>query len=197
MHIDIVRPSGNEVDFIKQSKRLGNKGISFVYDSISKDKISSLINLEKEEKFHIILSKESFGFDNGLRIFDISLELDKSRNLIEKSTNVIFFGFENSKNKDFNKQRNAGANHILFKIMKERGNIFGICTKYLISKERISRLRQNLYLCNKYDVDCCIFSYANDPLEMRNEDELFSLLLTITKNPKLSKRAISFISTLL
>jgi ribosomal protein L10 len=197
MYIDIVKPSGNEIEFIKQSKKLRTKGISFVYDSISKEKISELSKIENKENFHILLAKENLGFDQGLRIFDISKQLDKSRQFIEKSSNVIFFGFENSQGKDFSKQRNSGANHIIFKIMKERGNIFGICTKYLTSKERLSRLRQNLYLCNKYGVDCCIFTLAKEPLEMRAEDELFSLLITITKNPKLSNEALSFISTLL
>lgn len=197
MHIDIVKPVGNEIEFINQSKKLRTKGISFVYDSISKEKISELSKIERKEKFHIILAKENLGFDQGLRIFDISNQVDKSRQLIERSSNVIFFGFENSLGKDFSRQRNSGANQIIFKIMKERGNIFGVCTKYINSKDRISRLRQNLYLCHKYEVDCCIFTLAKEPLEMRGEDELFSLLVTISKNPKLSKRAVLFISTLL
>jgi len=197
MHIDIVKPCENEQDFIKRSKELGKKGIAYLYDSISKEKAAGLARIEKSEGFHILLAKESTSFDNGLRLFDLSKNIDKSRQLVEKSSNVIFFGFENSKDKDFSKQRNSGANQIIFKIMKERGNIFGVCTKYINSKDRISRLRQNLYLCHKYGVDCCIFTLANEPLEMKGEDELFSLLVTITKNPKLSKRAISFISTLL
>jgi len=197
MHIDIVKPTGNEIDFIKRSKELGKKGIAFLYESISKEKVADLTHLEKSEGFHILLAKESTGFDNGLRLFDLSSRVDKSRQLVEKSSNVIFFGFENSQEKDFSKQRNSGANHILFKIMKDRGNIFGICTKYIDSKDRISRLRQNLYLCHKYKVDCCVFTLANEPLEMRAENELFSFLVTVTKNPKLSKSALSFISTLL
>ncbi len=86
---------------------------------------------------------------------------DLNRKVLEKlPIQTILINLENRK--DFQKQRNSGFNQVLAKIAKKNKINIGINFDELISskyKEKIiSRLIQNIKLCNKYKVQMKVIS---------------------------------------
>ena len=80
---------------------------------------------------------------------------DLNRKVLEKlQIKLLLINLE--KRKDFQKQRNSGLNHVLAKIAKKNKIQIGINFDELISsknKEKIiSRIIQNIELCNKYKI---------------------------------------------
>lgn len=78
-----------------------------------------------------------------------------NRKVIEKlSVNILLIPL--NQRKDYMKQRNSGFNEVIAKICKKKEIIVGIDFDELIDskqKERIfSRLKQNIFLCNKNKV---------------------------------------------
>ena len=80
---------------------------------------------------------------------------DLNRKVLEKlQIKLLLINLE--KRKDYQKQRNSGLNHVLAKIAKKNKIQIGINFDELISsknKEKIiSRIIQNIELCNKYKI---------------------------------------------
>jgi len=77
-----------------------------------------------------------------------------NRKILEKEKIDILL-LNQSKRKDFQKQRNSGLNHILAKIAKKNNVIIGINLDEIINSrgknksEILSRIKQNIKLCNK------------------------------------------------
>lgn len=77
-----------------------------------------------------------------------------NRKVLEKEPiNVLLLN--QSKRKDFQKQRNSGFNHVLAKIAKKNNIAIGINLDEIISSEKkqkaeiLARVKQNIKLCNK------------------------------------------------
>jgi RNase P/RNase MRP subunit p30 len=91
-----------------------------------------------------------------------------------------------SERKDYMKQRNSGFNQVMAKIAKKKGIFIAIDFNELTnSKEKsriISRLKQNIFLCNKYGI---ILKFIN--VENKNLLDLKSLLLVLGLKTSLIK----------
>ena len=86
-----------------------------------------------------------------------------------------------SKRKDFQKQRNSGFNHVLAKIAKKNNVVIGINldeiikAKSKIKAEILARIKQNIKLCNKNKLKMKFISQENK----RNIYDLKSLGLVL------------------
>lgn len=89
--------------------------------------------------------------------------------------------------KDYMKQRNSGFNQVMAKILKKKG-IF-VCFDFdelINSKEKsrvLARLKQNIFLCNKYDV---VLKFVG--VEGLDIKDLKSLLLVLGLKTSLVKK---------
>ena len=100
--------------------------------------------------------KDEIKKHNGDEIVFSSDDDELNRKVAEKlAVNVI--GIPLSGRKDFSKQRNSGLNEVVARIVKKNGIKIGIFLDEIIfSKEKekiISRVRQNIKLCNKNKVE--------------------------------------------
>jgi RNase P/RNase MRP subunit p30 len=108
---------------------------------------------------------------------------DKPRQIVETKKNLIIFGLEEDDKKDFMHQRRSGFNHIMCKLAVKNKIKVGFSFRSLlnadISKRNvlIGRISSNIRLCKKYKVEMIIGSFAKDPYEMRNYNDLKSLFL--------------------
>ena len=90
----------------------------------------------------------------GKTIIFSSNDDDLNRKVLEKEKIDILL-INLSSRKDFQKQRNSGFNHVLAKIAKKKEVIIGINLDEIIQgkgkkkSEILSRVRQNIKICNK------------------------------------------------
>ncbi len=105
---------------------------------------------------------------------------DLNRKVLEKlKINILLLN--QSKRKDFQKQRNSGFNHVLAKIAKKNNIVIGINLDEIIkakSKEKseiLARIKQNIKLCNKNKLKMKFISQENK----RNIYDLKSLGLVL------------------
>ena len=101
--------------------------------------------------------------NHGKEIVFTSEDDELNRKILEKEK--ITFLLLNQKNrKDFAKQRNSGLNQVLAKIAKKNNVSIGINLEEIIQskpKEKaqiLSRIIQNIKLCNKYKIQMKFFS---------------------------------------
>ena len=103
-----------------------------------------------------------------------------NRKVLEKlKINILLLN--QSKRKDFQKQRNSGLNHVLAKIAKKNNIVIGINLDEIIkakSKQKseiLARVKQNIKLCNKNKLKMKFISQENK----RNIYDLKSLGLVL------------------
>jgi hypothetical protein len=166
--IDVVFPDGNEQEFIAMAKKLGYKGICFVYEK-------PLVKFESD--FPIFSGAVC---KNKLKNADFVFLNSNDRQLIRKKPTAVF-GIEGTR--DFIHQRDSGLDHVICKEMHKYNVGYMISfSAVLNSSERerfFGRVMQNIMLCNKYHVKIMIASFAKQPNEMRNPDDLVSFCRTL------------------
>tara|TARA_Y100000310_G_scaffold2558_1_gene3286 strand:+ start:3428 stop:4030 length:603 start_codon:yes stop_codon:yes gene_type:complete len=186
--IDIVIPNNNEEEFITIAEKLGYGGICFLYD------IEDYLNNKKKLQIGHKL-KISFGIlANSRNINKIKVKLkgqkvfiaikssNMDRQVIEGSKADIIFSFEENTRKDFIHQRASGLNHVLCKLAKENDITIGFSLYSILdAKDKhvmLGRITQNMKLCKKFKSKTAIASFAERPLDMRDSNDLVSLLKT-------------------
>jgi ribonuclease P/MRP protein subunit RPP1 len=116
---------------------------------------------------------------------------DLNRRVMEKlKIDVLLLSQKNRK--DFSKQRNSGLNHVLAKIAKKNDIGIGIDLDEIIEAsgfglaEILSRVRQNIFLCNKAKVQMKFI--AREKKNSRNIYDLRSLGLVLGMPTWMTKR---------
>ena len=103
-----------------------------------------------------------------------------NRKILEKEKIDVLL-LNQSKRKDFQKQRNSGLNHVLAKIAKKNNIIIGINLDEIINSrgknksEIFARIKQNIKLCNKNELKMNFISIK----EKRNIYDLKALGLVL------------------
>lgn len=103
---------------------------------------------------------------------------DLSRKIMEKEK-IDFLLINLANRRDFQKQRNSGFNHVLAKIAKNKGIKIGINFDEVLEskgKERaeiLSRIEQNIVLCNKNKIKVKFIS--SKPENIRDNYDLKAL----------------------
>ena len=143
--------------------------------------------MDKMEKERIILTEKNFNklkelikknSGDGEEIVFSSDDDELNRKVAEKLP-VDVIAIPLSGRKDFSKQRNSGLNEVVARIVKKNGIKIGVFLDEIIfsnEKEKIiSRLRQNIKLCNKNKIEMVFI----EGKERRNPILLKSLGLTL------------------
>jgi len=165
--IDIVEPKGNEDEFILMAKQLGFDKLCFLYSTLPVKKkydFPVLIGLYvAEEKVHSFKGKA-----------DLLFVRNGGRSAIDQGCDVLV-GVEDEK-KDTVHQRVSGLNHILANACVEK-QVQVVFDMALLRKKMyvFARMKQNLYLCRKYDVSYRFASFAKHPLQMISADGLMAI----------------------
>jgi ribonuclease P/MRP protein subunit RPP1 len=199
MFVDIVIPKNNELDFIKIAKRLDFEGLVFVYDNLKEYKDNFLRVKEKEKNLKLF---SAFLVDNKKinkpKEFDLLVVKanENNRTLFENKNIDVVFDVENQNRADFIHQRNSGFNHVMAKLANEKNIILGVNFSGLLNLDkseqikRIGRIMQNIKLCQKYNVEIKISSYALDPYDMRGPKDLQAFGLILGMNNLVVKKVI-------
>lgn len=179
--VDIVFPKNNEKEFIKIAKALGKKEILFVY--IPKE------YKEWEEKESIIVKtallappKEGYYLKQKYQLLVIKANQDTDRWVVEHVKPWLLYGFEDVEKKDFMHHRNSGIDHILAAQMAQHGVSYGFsisCLIHATPEQRVvllGRMRQNIFILKKAKVPMLLVTLTSDPMDMRNEKDVRSLL---------------------
>ena len=122
--------------------------------------------------------KEKIKKLNDKEIIFTSGDDELNRKVLEKlKINILLIPL--SKRKDYTKQRNSGLNEVMAKIAKEKKIQIGIDLDELITSKNksllLSRLKQNITLCNRYKVQMQFIQSKNK----RDKNLLKSLGLTL------------------
>lgn len=181
--LDIVFPNNNEQEFIEVAKALGTRELLFVYP-LGKEKDIHQKENKIISKVAVLATAEQLQrkeCQNNWVLLQSHPE--KDRWAIEKMKPALLYGFEFQEQKDFMHQRNAGMNHVLAKLMAEKGITYGFPVAKLLRAPRylqpviLGRLQQNIMLCKKYHVEIVLASFATDPMDMRNVKDMQCLVV--------------------
>jgi len=180
-YIDIVQPRNNETSLINKARELGYSGVCFIYDESNTPK--TLLELKDFKIATAVLTQNPQKHKKKI-IFSDSNDV----NLIKQKPKILF---NIEEEKDSMHQRRSGLNQVICKLMKEKGVSYGISINLILkSNERdklIGRIIQNIKLCQKYNVDIVVGSFATKPFEMRNPGDIESFIRLLgVKNPKKS-----------
>lgn len=123
------------------------------------------------------------------KIIFFSNDDDLSRKILEKEKIDILL-INLSKRKDKQKQRNSGFNQVLAKLAKKRKVVIGINLDEIIEssgKEKsdiLSRLKQNIVLCNKNKLKMKFISQRNqrDIYDLKSLGLILGMPTWMTKN---------------
>ncbi len=137
----------------------------------------------KEKNFNRL--KELVKNNEGKEIIFSSSDDELNRKVMEK-LDVSGILVPLSERKDYMKQRNSGFNQVMAKIAKKK-NIFVVFDfdELLNSKEKsrvLARLKQNIFLCNKYGIGLKFINTKNGDIY-----DLKSLLLVLGLKTSLIK----------
>ncbi len=179
--LDIVFPKNNEKEFLKIAKALGKKEIVFVY--------SPKEYKEWKEKESIVVktailspAKEGYYLKQKYPLLVVKANQDTDKWVVEHVKPWLMFGFEDGEKKDFMHHRNSGMDHILANQMAEHGVSYGFSIGSLIhtTPEQkavlLGRMRQNVFLLKKAKVPMHLVTFSSDPMDMRNEKDVLSLV---------------------
>ena len=133
---------------------------------------------------------DSAGKENK-KVIVIAKDDEFNRKLLEnKKVDVLVFS-EFSKGKDRLRQRNSGLNQVLSKLARDNEIKIGIdisIIEKLSSKElseHISKIKQNVKLCNKYKVKMTLVNVKN-----KNKHDLVAFCLSIGMSTSMAKYTV-------
>ncbi|MBW3011852.1 hypothetical protein KY311_01585 [Candidatus Woesearchaeota archaeon] len=162
---DIVFIESNEQEFVEMAKRLGYSELCFVGKN-QKQASDGAADANLKIKSAAICTKR-------IEKADVVLLNSNNRSLIKKRPDYVF-GIEGKR--DSMHKRDSGLDVATVKEMKQFGVGYAInFSEILDSDDReglLGRIMQNIMLCKKYKVPIKIFSFAKQPLEMRNLEDL-------------------------
>jgi RNase P/RNase MRP subunit p30 len=174
---DIVFPSNNEKEFIRMANLLGYNSLCFVYplNNFHKGKYDFKI------EYGVLVNEKEIGKSKKICDNLFFRSNDKTRHVMESQKNMIVFDLEEDSKKDFMHQRRSGFNHIMAQLCSKNNIKIGFSFRSLfdVSKRNVlmGRMAANIKLCKKYKVDMVVGSFAKDPFEMRNYNDLRSVFL--------------------
>ena len=182
MFIDVCYPNNNEKEFIEIAKKIGTKGLIFLYNQKKK------INVQKTNADFCLYYATYDKKDNSVLFFD--------KNLNQKNTkrkNVIYFfegPFEGKKNfhvpmKEFTQ--------VFIKDIVNNDKFIGVSCSYFLNSTKNDDFEKLTYfftLINKYNVNIFLGSFAKKPFDLRPLSHLVLFVKKfrfLDKNLKLEK----------
>ncbi len=178
---DIVFPKNNELDFIKQAKKLGYDKLVFIY---SEKTFQSAPNLEVESKKHNVEIVRGCLCEKKFVETDFSITNSNRIGWMKQDVKLIF---DIEENDHFMNQKDSGMNVAVAQQMKQYSCLYGINFSRILSyknrSDLLGSIMQNIMLCNKYKVSVNLASFSANLLEMRNPEDLkaFGRILGLDK----------------
>jgi len=167
--IDIAVPKGNEEEFIKIAKRIGLKGLVFLYKHAPKNRIA-----EKDFRIYYGLFAECRNDLKQTRQFN--LVVSNNYSLFSDRKVMVLLTNEEQQGRDHIHQRRSGLNETMCRDYKEK--IFALSfSKVLLAKKKAAvfgRQQQNAMLFNKFKSKVIIASFATSPYELRAPRDLIA-----------------------
>ncbi len=196
MNVDIVFVAeDNETAFINRARRLGYSGLCFLYEEKSNPstKLSALQSkLTSFTLYSGIMGKKVKTKSNSDFVFSTTA----TRKLVQTGFTALFDVEESS---DGMHQRRSGLNQVICKEMHLHHVAYGINVNKAIAhpqrSQHLGRIMQNIVLCEKYQVPILVGSFAKRPLEMRNCEDVISLLRILGIND--ARGCVTYLSSLL
>ncbi len=167
--IDIVLMKENK-DIIEFGKKLNFSDIYFLNE---KDICKSVKEIQKKK---------------GLVIVEGGSEELNRKALESKKVDVLIN--PESEGKDSIKQRISGLNQVLCKLANKNNILVGFTLDRINNPDIIGRIMQNIRLCRKYKVKMVFFTFAKDKYEMRQANDLISLLKILGMTPLEAKNSL-------
>lgn len=175
--LDVVIPNNDEQDFVDMALKLGYDSLCFLY---SVDKIKKF-QCDKIKIFTGVLA-DSRTIEKCRKLADFVFFKAEGdyRLVIEKFRPSVVFDLELVDLKANLHYRVSGLNHVLANIASEKNVIvafnFGnvLSTQGWQRSEVISRMLQNILLCQKYKAKMLIASFAKFPWQMSSPHDLQS-----------------------
>lgn len=172
--MDFVFPEDNEKEFIEMAKRLGYSSICFIYSLKDFKKVDSDFRV-----YTAIIEDKRIDKAKQKADFVITKAKEDVRKHIETGKVDLIYGFEEGPRKDFIHYRNSGLNQVLCRIMNAKDISYFLSMAHILDckdPQFLGRVMQNIRLCRKYKVKVHFGSFALDPLDMRSENDVKSLL---------------------
>ncbi len=171
MFTDVCIPNNNEEEFIAVAEKLGTKALLFLYEK--KEKNLSAIKQKTKTKIFMgtIKGKNKINFAKA-----------EQQNIADKNC-AFLYGFEDLEKKDSFHYRRSGTNQVLCKLMKTKNKTLVLdMEKIMTSSDKetmLGRMKQNLMLIKKYDLNLIICSFATKPNNLRSEEEYKALIRSL------------------
>ena len=184
MFVDAVFPQGNEADLLQAAAEFGIRGMCFLYphDRDFKNRSSSAPRTGKISVFVGALLRPSKPERPSPGILRAARGSKLNRQLIEHGQIDLLYDAEAHPGNDSLHQRSSGLDHVMARLMAEKGIVLGINLRTLrmagpVERSRLfGRITQNLALAKKYKTQVTILSGAQEPHEMRGQRDLLSLV---------------------
>jgi RNase P/RNase MRP subunit p30 len=204
MFADIVFPKGNEEEFIRLAKRLSIPGLCIAYPYNRKENpklmIEKIRKLQEKTEiklfFGLLARRPETREARKLADLVIVKSTPENREVLEERQVDMVFGLEDNPKPDPMHYRYSSLNQVLCSIAAENRTIlsfpFRMCL--IAEPERravlFGRISQNIRMCRKYNVNTVIASFAEEPYEMRNPDDLYGLGMALGMTPGQAKAAV-------
>ena len=172
--VDVIIPKNNEKEFIEIAEKLGKKKLIFLYElkEYKKIKLDHKTKIKLEKGLLLINNKELNKIPKDTKFVFVK---NPTREMIENKKITHVFNLEDQQKADFIHHRNGGMNHVYAKIMRDHEKIYCFSYELLLNNKRkdqlIGRFSQNKKLTKKYKVKSEIYSFANEPYELRAKHE--------------------------
>lgn len=181
---NIVFPKLNEKEFIHLAEKLGYTELCFLY-SLEEFTIKSKQVFETKLKisFGIFCSSSQIQKAKQLTKFVVVKADENQRRIIESSPSMII-DLERIAVRDSFHYRNSGLNQVLCGLAAKNNVSIGLNFNAILNSslnERnliLGRMKQNIKFCQKYKVKLVIASFARNPYEMRNYNDLLGIFRT-------------------
>lgn len=195
--IDIVFPGRNEQGFVSTAQKLGYTGLVFVYDKKEELENAKLPRTNLEIK-KALLAEPRKVHAYREKYFLIVKSSEQDQHVLEKTPPNIIFGLEALAEKDQLHQRTSGLNQVLCASAARNKVSIGFSFTDILTVQGfrraqiLGRVRQNIALCRKYKVKMVIASFAKNPTQMRNQQDLRSLFVLLGMHPKEAREALEW-----
>ncbi|MFH1399656.1 MAG: hypothetical protein ABIG95_06105 [Candidatus Woesearchaeota archaeon] len=182
MFIDIVFPKNNEKAFIKTAEKLDIQGVCFVYD-----KARDLVKSKSDVQLFRALLVRPPKLKN--RLLTIAKSSAKDRNVLENGVDVIYGLGEDSK-QDSVHFRRSGLNQVHCTLANKNRIIIALPISHMRNSTLIGRWMQNITLCQKYEVEMCLASFATSPWQLRASHDLKSVGVVLGMQPAVAASSL-------
>lgn len=182
MPLDIVVPENNEEEFFRMAALLGYTDLVVVQERPARKRLPQSPSVAGVTCHRAVLALPRLAAKwKGLPERVLVRSSAEDREVIERASPWMVFDFESRPSRDSMHARNSGLNHVLCNLLASKGITVGLSLHTLLHAQHphrarlMGRMMQNIRLCQKYDVNVVLASFARTPFEMRNPHDLESL----------------------